>query len=333
MNVSNSSLFNEDVKRQFLSEMISMNNITDETARNYERIFGLVQPMEEALGKDVNQFSFEEIEAIMRGFKANNRNTVETYSRIISGYLNWSVSNGLAETNHMSELKPDDFTKYLTNNEEYFTYSQVRRWSEMLANYQDAVILGLLFSGVGGKQMSELRNLKKSDIDVETRRIKLTNSLKEDENGRPVKFTERYIDIEDDHLFKLINGAIEQSKYVKRNGDMDYNPHVRPFNDLVDNEYVIRASITKTENFNNPVDKFVIYRRIQMVSDVLGIEGLTAKLIQRSGMIYYANKITSNGNVSLEDLKIIADRFGVKSYHNLKGFITSENIEKTYKKS
>ena len=332
MNASESLLFNEVVKRNFLGEMINTNNITKDTAKNYERIFGLISPIEKALNKDVNQFTFEEIESIMRGFKANNRNTVETYSRIISGYLNWSVNNSLSNSNPMLELKPNDFSKYLTNDEEYFTLSQIRRWEGMMENYQDAVIVHLLFCGVGGKQLSEIRNLKKSDIDVSKKRIKLTNSLKEDKFGNPIKFTERYIDIEDDYLFELLEGAINQSKYIKKNGDMNYNPHVRPFNDLVDNEYVVRSSITKTENFSNPVDKFVIYRRIQMIGDVFGIENFTAKLIQRSGMIYYASTTINEGKISLEDLKIVADRFGVKSYHNLKGFLTVDNILKTYKK-
>uniref|UniRef100_UPI00406C8B6D hypothetical protein n=1 Tax=Peribacillus sp. FSL E2-0159 TaxID=2975289 RepID=UPI00406C8B6D len=58
-------------------------------------------------------------------------------------------------------------------------------------NYQDSVILHLLFIGVGGKQLSEIRNLNKKDIDWENGRLRLVNSLKEDIYGNPLKFTER----------------------------------------------------------------------------------------------------------------------------------------------
>lgn len=329
MNASQTTLFNADDKVRFLDSMIKQDIITGETAKNYERILGLATDLEEALGKDINQFTFEELETVMYGFKANNRNTVETYSRIISSYLNWSVNEGLAKANLLSDLKPNDFSKYLTNDESYFSIKQIERWEDRMENYQDAVIVRLLFLGVGGKQMSEIRNLKKSDINITNKRIKLTNTLKADENGLPIKFTERHLYV-DERTIELIIGAMEQTTYAKRNGDMDFNPHVRPFTDLVDNEYVIRSSITRTENFNYPVDKFVIYRRIQMLSEMLGIEDFTAKLIQRSGMIAYASEIMQNGELPLDDLKIVADRFGVKSYHNLKGFLTVDNIIKTY---
>jgi hypothetical protein len=111
---------------------------------------------------------------------------------------------------------------------------------------------------------------------------------------------------------------------------MKENPHVRPFTDLVANDYIVRASITRTENWNVSVDKFVIYRRIQAISESLGIKDLTAKYIQRSGMIHYANELIKDGELSLDDIKIVADRFNLKSYHNLKGFLTVENIVKTY---
>lgn len=329
-NETNNSLFNAEDKESFLNDMMESGAITEETSKNYERILAHTAEFEEALEKDLNRFNLKELETILFSFKANNRNTVETYARIISSYLNWSVGQGLAQVNELAELKPNDFIKYLTNSEVYFTEKQVRRWEDRMDNYQDAVIIRLLFMGAGGKQMSEIRNLKKGDIDRTNKRIRLVNTLKEDkETGLPTKFTERWLTV-DERTFNLIEGALEQKTYSKRNGQMKQNPHVRPYTDLVSNDYVIKSSITKTENFNQPVDKFVVYRRIQMLSEVFGIEDFTAKLIQRSGMINYGHKLLQDGKLSLDDMKIVADRFNIKSYHNLKGFLTVENILKTY---
>ena len=329
MNASETILYNEECKRNFLTEMVQSQSISEDTSKNYERILSLVTKYEEALDKDVSKFDFEELEKIMYGFKANNRNTVETYSRIISSYLNWCVSRGLSTENCLADLKPDDFSKYLEDNESYFEDKQIRRWEEQMNNYQDAVIVRLLFEGVGGKQMSEIRNLKKTDIDFDKKRMRLVNTLKADKNGEPIKFTERYVNF-DDYTAKILEGAINEKIYKKRNGEMIYNPHVRDFTDLIENEYVVRPSNTKTASDKYPVDKFVIYRRIQMLSEVLGIENFTAKLIQRSGMIHYASTIMQGEELSLDDLKMVADKYGVKSYHNLKGFLTAENIRKTY---
>lgn len=332
-NDKNNSLFNTKVKIDYLSDMIKSGAISEETSKSYSRIFGVTFSSEEALEKDLNQFTLEEMETILYNFKANNRNTVESYARIISSYLNWSVINEQSGTNVLADLKPTDFEKYLTFEETYFTNKQLRRWEDSCVNFQDAVILRLLFNGVSGKQMSEIRNLKKSDVDLENKRLRLVNTLKADKNGFPIKFTERWIDV-DERTLELVRGAIEKKTYQKKNGDVaqtEYN-NVRPYTDLVNNDYVVRASITKTDNWNTPVDRFVIYRRIQMLSEIFSVEDLTAKFIQRSGMIFHANELMKGEKLSLDDIKIVADRFNLKSYHNLKGFLTVENIEKTYPK-
>src|SRR4051812_13075957 len=106
---TDNSLFNPDVKESFLQDMIQSGTITEDTAKNYERILGITAGDEEALGKDLNQFTLPELETILLGFKANNRNTIETYARIISSYLNWSVKEGITEVNQLAELKPNDF--------------------------------------------------------------------------------------------------------------------------------------------------------------------------------------------------------------------------------
>ncbi|AYP68370.1 integrase [Bacillus phage vB_BcoS-136] len=329
-NVKNNPLFNKYRKEEFLEESIDNGVITEETAKNYERIFGITSIQENAIQKDLNDFTFLELETVLRSFKAKNRNTIETYGRIVSSYLNWCVEKGYAKENRLKSLKPDDFEKYIINNEEYISFRKLIRYEGDCANFQDAVILRLLFMGIGGKQMSEIRNLKKSDIDGN--RLRLVNTLKE-ENGKPVKFTERYLTV-DVETIDIILGALEQKIYKKRNGEVKQTPtnNVREYTDLIQNDYVIRASITKNDDdWNKPVDKFVIYRRIEVLSETLGINNLTTKFIQRSGMIYLANNlIGKNDNISLDDLKIVADRFNIKSYHNLKGFLNMENIRATY---
>jgi integrase len=330
-NEKNNSIFNAEVKNDYLEEMIGEGHISEETAKSYARIFNVTYTCELELEKDLNEFTLEEMEKILYGFNANNRNTIESYGRIISSYLNWSVNKGLIKKSVLADFRPESFEKYITDAEKYFTNRQLRRYEDRCENFQDAVIIRLLFMGVGGKQMSEIRNLKKSDIDRTNKRLKLTNTLKADKQGLPIKSTERWIEV-DDRTIELIDGAIRQKEYVKKNGDLKQTEHnnVRPFTDLVNNEYVVRASITKTENWNVPVDKFVIYRRIQTIAESLGLDSLTAKFIQRSGMIYHANELIQDGVLSLDDMKIVADRFNMKSYHNLKGFLTVDNIRKTY---
>lgn len=335
INEKDNYLFNPERKDLFIKDMVEKGSISESTSKSYERVLLYSSKVEFGLEKDLSDFNLEEIEKVLFGFDANNRNTVESYSRILSSYLNWCVQKGLSNYNPLQELKPDDFVKYLTDEETYFTNSQIKRWEDHLENFQDAVIVRLLFIGVGGKQLSEIRNLKIQDVDRDNKILKLTNTLKYDEKtGLPIKFTERYLEIKDERTFDLIEGAINTKKYIKRNGEASEGAEARSIGmlELVENDYVIRSSITKTENYNYPVDKFVIYRRLSMISDVFGIDNFTTKLIQRSGMIYYASQIMQNKSLTLDDMKIVADRFNMKSYHNLKGFLTTENVRKTYRK-
>lgn len=323
------SLYAKSTKEKFFYDMIHTGAISEDTARNYERILKETAKYERVSKRDLNKFGLKQIEKILYDFKANNLNTIEAYARIISSYLNWSVKQGLSTKNPLEKFKPNDFMKYLTNEEVYFTSKQLERYEDNCENYQDSVILRLLYVGVGGKQMSEIRNLTKKDIDWENKTLRLTNSLKEDENGFPVKKSIRYLEV-DDRTLELIDGALKQTIYKKKNGQMKDNPHVRDYADLVHNDYVVRASITSTDASNKPADKFVIYRRIDVIAEAFKIEKLTAKFIQRSGMMYQANKLIGDGELTLDDLKIVAEIYGLKSYHNLKGVLSLENIRKTY---
>lgn len=328
INIKNNSIYNPELKEQFL------NTINEKTRQSYRRIFTITFKHELMLNKDINQFSLKEIEKVLWSFKSRTRNTIESYGRIISSYLNWCVKIGLISKNVMEDMKPDDFEKFIHDEPSYISEEQLRKIEDMCNNYQDAVILRLLFIGVGGKRLSEIRNLKISDVDFENKRLRLIDALKEDEKGAPLKYTERFIDV-DERTLSLIKGASNQRIYLKRNGEITPTEHnnIRPFTDLVQNDYVIRPSITKTDNYYAPVDKFVIYRRLNMIKDTLGLDRFNAKFIQQSGMLYFANKIVEGDKVSLIDLKIVADQFNIKSYHNLKGIVTMDNIRKIYTRS
>jgi integrase len=326
-NDTNNCLFNPEAKIPFLEKQ------TEGTRPSYERIFRITQKTESILGKDINLFSKNELEAVLYGFESKNRNTIESYGRIISSYLNWCVKNGLISKNILEDFKPEDFEEYIVNEEIYLTEKKLRRQEDRCANYQDAVILRLLFVGVGGKQLSEIRNLTRDDIDWERKQLRLVNTLKADANGVPVKYTERYLKV-DDRTLHLIEEALKQRTYIKRNGFINQTEsnNIRKHTDLVMNKYVVRPSLTKTDEVDAPCDKHVIYRRIQVLEDTLGIE-LTAKFIQRSGMVYHAHKLMidlKSDTLGLEEIKMVADRFNVKSYHNMKSYITDEIVNETY---
>jgi integrase len=314
-------MFNNTNKELFFTNA----GIKENTKESYARIFNITEKYEEELNKDISEFNLSELENIFYNFKANNRNTIESYARIISGYLNWCKESGIIENSPLANFRPNDFEKYMLNQEEYITEEELRILEDNCANYQDSVILRLIFIGVGGRQLSEISNLKKEDIDWNGKKLLLKETLTSTSSHVPIKFFQRYMNV-DDYTLELLDGAIKQEMYMKRNGLIvdDNNGRIRDFTDLIDNDYVIRPSKTKTDTINSPCDKFVLYRRLAVISETLDMKELTAKLLQRSGMVHYANSLNSEG-LSIIDLKMVAERFSVKSYHNLKGFLKIKN--------
>lgn len=321
----NSLIFNHKLKEKFITDMINNNNINPQTAKTYMRIFILSSRKEFKLNKDLSDFTFNEIEDVLISFNSNNVNTIQSYGRVISSYLNWCESNKIISRNLMSDLKSADFGNYLTNKEKYLTEKELQYIENNCINYQDAVILRLLFEGVSGKSFSEIINLRKTDINEDTNELRLREEI-----GNTNSFSERIIKVSDRAMFLIIK-AMSEKVYYKKNGEMNHHDNINPYTELVDNNFIIRPSITKTDIGNKPVNKHVIYRRIKAIADSLGDGNITSKLIQRSGMLFYAKEIIKDNNkISLDNLKVVASKFNFKSYHNLKGYITIENIKETY---
>lgn len=329
----NNDLFNAKVKEDYLSEMVENHSISEATVTSYRRIFTITAEYENALKKDLNQFNFQEVETILYGFNSKHKNTVEGYARIISSYLKWSVRKGLTNENVLQDLKPTDFEKYVTEAEEYITEKQLRRYEDLTENYQDSALLRLYFLGVGGKNLSEIRYFEKTDIDFNNKILRLKNVFEEgnsDNDFEPIKFTERYLPVDDRTLY-LLKGAMNQKVYMKKNGNISHlKNNVKPYMDLVDNKYVFRPSISNLQNWRSPIKKHVLFTRINQLAENLGIDYLTSKFLQRSGMIYYASQLVKDGVLSYQDRQMVAEHYNVKSATNLRGFLTIENIIKTY---
>ncbi len=107
---------------------------------------------------------------------------------------------------------------------------------------------------------------------------------------------------------------------------MEHRENINDYNELTDNKFIIRSSITQLRSFDECVNKAVIYRRLKMLSEVLGVENLSTKNLTRSGQIYMAMKIMqSKGQYTLtnDDYKRIALRFDINNFYSIKKVLHS----------
>lgn len=319
MSFEKERMYNPDIKEEFL---LTYENNETQTVIAY--IFYKSKSTEELLKKDLYEFSIDEIEDVLFNMNPLTKRAAETNARFISSYIDWAISKGLVNSNINPMLTKgnDWFEKFVDKNRKiYFSEQELNEMIEELVNASDAVILRLLFEGAGGEGLSELLNLTKNHIKFDNVLV-----LEDDKKGiRELKFSEE--------CMRLIKQALKEKEYQLKNGTGQRNNVLK----LVENDYVIRPVQRRSTTIDR-ADKHLIYRRIATIKEYFGLKYLTAKNIQRSGMIKMAKDLfLRDRELKSKQLYEISERFGIgkigSEYYNisiLKEFINRENIKKLY---
>lgn len=312
-------MYNPEIKKRFLEKY---------PYDAYGRIFLRSYVFEEALGKDLYDFNIDDIKRVLYELDPITLGSSRTNGRIITSYIDWAIKEGYRKNNinPLKTVQSEWFNQFVNKKRKLFiTDQELEEIEAHCINAQDAVIVRALFEGL---TTSELLNLKKTDVDYENGILK----LKDDKKGeRTLKVSEQCL--------KLIRQASEEIQYYKNNGQISEGTR-REWTELVDNEYVLRSSITRTKKIGR-ADEFLIYRRLDTIKKTLGFPYLTSKNISNSGKLKMARDLyLKEGALGREQLIKIAERFnvskviinGYESYNLtiLKDFITLENLKMYY---
>src|SRR5690606_31986948 len=156
--------------------------------------------------------------------------------------------------------------------QQYFTEEELNEIVDGCTNAQDAVIVQALLEGIKGEANEELLNIRRNDIDFDNGQIRLSDEI----NKR-----QRIFDASE-KLMRLCRQALNETEYEKSNGEV--NPGVKsPVTRLTDNEFLIKSSLTNTKNMQK-AEKFIIHRRLDMLSKFFNKPNLTPSNIHYSGM-------------------------------------------------
>lgn len=315
-------IYNESLKEKYLS------TLSDDTAKIYRYAFYRSFDTEDIAEKDLCTFNTEEI---IDALKNGNHTTISSLKytfNVFSSYISWAASNGLRNSNISSidTIKMDELRSYLDKSKKlYLSKEELEELEGKLVNYQDKVVARLLFEGVSGHELSEVLNLQKHHV-LENNTLLLIDDKKGERN---LQVSPECIDI--------IKGALREDKYVQKNGTSNSNASEVP---LVENDYVVKSAARKTVNPDR-ADRHLIYRRLSMMSELFDYPYLTAKNLEKSGMIFKAVELyEDHKKLDKEEFAIIGDKFAVKKhkideyeYYNttvFKEFINRENILELY---
>lgn len=321
-NIDLTEVYNEQDKSTFLKQYDNLN-----TKRAFVRIFKNTCEMEKDLEKDLYYFTKKELEEFFENTTPSTPISARNYGRMIIQYIAWAVDENII-SEHPFPVQQHYFLRYVkTHEDQFLTKKELRYFTHYyFQNYQDGVILELLFNGVQGKEGSEICNLTLNDIDED----KLTMKLLDSSTGR-----ERTITFEDEKVIDYCKKANKEEQYDKRNGEIEPNPRIRPYTELImDTDYILKNSKTNTKH-SSEATRFTIYNRLKSIQKFQEVESvkhkMTIKNIVKSGQLYMASKLyEQDGEFELPQIRKICEHFGVKEHWTMRDYLNEENIFKYY---
>jgi integrase len=315
-------VYNIKTKEMFLNKYENLN-----TKRAFVRVFRNTFKYEEKHNKDLYLFTKEELQEFFDHTSPSTEISARHYGRIILQYLKWAVEESIIPE-HPFPVQQHYFLRYVKKEKEQFlTYKDLKYFTQFyFKNAQDGIILELLFFGVQGKEGSEICNLTIEDLNEDNHSM----NLFDDRTG-----VRRIIYFEDNELIKFCDYAHKEDRYEKRNGEMESNPRIRPYTDLImDTNYILKNSKTNVTH-DTQATRYTLYNRlknIQKFEQVVPVKNqITIKNIVKSGQLYMASKLYErDGELELKQLREICKHFGVKEHWSLRDYLNLDNLFRLY---
>lgn len=288
--------YNEDVKQQFINEQ------TKGSREIYNRIFKITRLSELTYDKDLFNFTRAELHILFYVFAPSTKNSSKAYVQYVKKYIDWAIDEGLKigrvnPLSHVSNAWKEQFV--VAPDKRFWTFAELNDMIKSRVNFNDAVIISLLLHGASGKEYAEITNLTIDDINEETNELTLTD---DDWTRRKIKVPAECV--------SLCLRAARDYEYYKSNGTPKDGTKA-PIVAMVQNKYVIKASLTKTKNYGQ-ADGTILYRRIATLANDLNVPSISPSQIAQSGMLAYAKDYYLQGKLDPEGYEFIAKQFNIQ---------------------
>lgn len=288
----------DDIKKEFIEEYCR-SRIVSETSLN--GVLNKIQTIEESVGKEIIDFSQEEILNMYKGFNLTSSNTLQNYNNYLKAYCDFIIYKTNNGTNHFAGINKDMLKNCIDEDmrkNKYITYNQLKEIERELLNYTDAAILECLWNGIAGKELTDLTYLCKNQVDENKMEVVL-------KSGKVVKIDRRLLGILDNTFNEtdlVCYGAVTKVKKVDGYGQL-YKTR--------DNSYKDSDSVRFRW----------VYRKIMIIRDYVGLPNMSMKTLQGSGMLHYIKKGMSETKLGIREFLYTNDGESVMAQY---GF-TNEN--------
>ncbi len=316
MNIIYDGIYNSTLKQEYL-------NIHKKgTQMNLDRIFKMTRQTEEELGKDLFDFTREELRMTFFTFMASTKGASKSLVSLVNTYIDWAI-----ECEYKKNDNPLDSVdlawkeQFVIQPEKvFFTDDEIYNMLNKIVSAQVACTFYAPFKGIRGIDNAEIVKLKKCDIDEEACTVKLTEK---DGSIRKIEV--------DDKFISLCHAAIEEEELVKSNGEPDANIRSDSI-DLVENEYIVRSADMNTKNYEE-ADGAIVYRRFRTLENYFKDKRMTPMIVAYSGMLAMAKDLYVEGKLTSDGFLKIANQFNLSENtlkRHQKDFLNILNIKSLY---
>jgi len=316
-------MYNKELKDRFVKAY----DVT--TMKTYLSDLKRISETEEYFKKDLFNFTYEQIDESLKGIQFKKQSSVERAVSTYRRYASWANQNGFvpSKTNLWELYTSDKLSDYVWQEalqNSFITREQLFDIIKQVSNPVDYMPILLTFEGIYGKTMSEMINLKYSDINFETGIVKLVNNDGE----------YRSILIEDKRTLDLIKDADKELYYLKDNGMAE---GILSEASVIHTPYVIRKVTSKNPKTNTQDGIFYGNEKIGIMTIearfsrifrglrnpkpekckapyVTGLSFLNATNVFKSGYFDYCLKLEQRKEEELntEDYEKACVKFGIR---------------------
>ena len=274
-------MYNETIKNRYMQEKESTTNMP----KGYlERQFNKSESFENALNKDICNFTAYEIMDFYKTINIASLESLVVLNSHLSMYAQWCLQQNLVPDcqNHFEEIDSDILigcVNTTTLEKSIVSRETLNVWLTSLDNKSDAFVMLCLFEGIKGKDFCEIANMKLSDF-----------------SGNTVKLcTGREMIVPD----KLVELAEITDKTMEYHAVSKTNKKVYP---LVDEGYILKRYSNSQEEVSDYQRGRRIYQKLLRNFEILEVaEYMKPNSLVESGKIDYINRRAKEEGMSGKD--------------------------------
>ncbi|WP_432408617.1 hypothetical protein [Wukongibacter sp. M2B1] len=291
------------LKESFLSQEIY--SLATRKIMSFVLLGEKTKVLEDKYNKDLCLFNLYELKELLSSFESRSKDSLRSKRTIVGKYINYAIDKGHIKTNKnfiddITEEDLDNLIYKIAAKDKFISKEELEDICNVCVNWQDEVIFRLLFEGIKGEKLSELINLKVSDVDMNNNIIRISEG-----NKREIKVLPSTID--------SVNFAIKQNEYENYITSTGSRVKVRR---LHDTGYVMKKSSRVGEA---KIGYQTILGRFKKVRAEAGYPYMTIETVWWSGIFHYARKIIDdNGKLTDNNYDEIIKRFGCSTQRTYK---------------